>query len=127
MSTHHETPSVSEVDPAMPIAPSLGHWDAVSIKVGIEGGTAIFKSPTKGFQNVTGPWAALAVWLLGGVLSLIGALCYAELATTYPRSGGDYHYLTKAFGRWMGFLFGWAAVSVLLTGSIASMAYAVAD
>ena len=69
----------------------------------------------------------MGVWLLGGLLSLNGALCYAELATTYPRSGGDYHYLTKAFGRWMGFLFGWAQLAVILTGSIASMAYAFAD
>ncbi len=73
------------------------------------------------------PWDAMGVWLLGGLLSLNGALCYAELATTYPRSGGDYHYLTEAFGRWMGFLFGWAQLAVILTGSIAAMAYAFAD
>lgn len=114
-------------DPAMPIAPTLSLWDAVSIIVGIVVGTAIFKSPTMVFQNVTGPWAAIAVWLLGGILSLNGALCYSELATTYPRSGGDYHYLSKAFGRWMGFLFGWAQLSVILTASIAAMAYAFAD
>lgn len=114
-------------DPAMPIAPTLGLWDAVSIIVGIVVGTAIFKSPTMVFQNVTGPWAAIGVWLLGGILSLNGALCYSELATTYPRSGGDYHYLSQAFGRWMGFLFGWAQLSVILTASIAAMAYAFAD
>ncbi len=114
-------------DSAMPIAPTLGLWDAVSIIVGIVVGTAIFKSPTMVFQNVSGPWAAVGVWLLGGLLSLNGALCYAELATAYPRSGGDYHYLTKAFGRWLGFLFGWAQLAVILTGSIAAMAYAFAD
>jgi len=114
-------------DPSVPIAPKLGLWDAVSIIVGIVVGTAIFKSPTMVFLNVSGPWAAMGIWLIGGVLSLIGALCYAELATTYPRSGGDFHYLTKAFGRMFGFLFGWAQLSVILTGSIASMAYAFAD
>ena len=127
MTSREQTPEPGESDPAMPIAPTLGLWDAVSIIVGIVVGTAIFKSPTMVFQNVAGPWQAMGVWLLGGLLSLIGALCYAELATTYPRSGGDYHYLTKAFGRSMGFLFGWAQLAVILTGSIASMAYAFAD
>ncbi len=69
----------------------------------------------------------MGLWALGGVLSLIGAFCYAELATTYPRSGGDYHYLTRAYGRPIGFLFGWAQLAVILTGSIGSMAYAFAD
>jgi amino acid transporter len=118
-STNHELPR----EPT----PSLGLWDAVSIIIGIVVGTAIFKSPTLVFQNVNGPLQAVGLWALGGLLSLIGALCYAELATTYPRSGGDYHYLTRAFGSWMGFLFGWAQLSVILTGSIASMAYAFAD
>ncbi len=127
MNTPEEDANQSELDGAMPIAPTLGMWDAVSIIVGIVVGTAIFKSPTMVFRNVSGPWQAMGVWLLGGVLSLIGALCYAELTTTYPRSGGDYHYLTKAFGRWMGFLFGWAQLAVILTGSIAAMAYAFAE
>ncbi len=127
MSNPDKETKPSSSDPAMPLAPTLGLWDAVSIIVGIVVGTAIFKLPDMIFKNVAGPWQALGVWLLGGILSLIGALCYAELATTYPRSGGDYHYLTKAFGRWMGFLFGWAQLAVILTGSIAVMAYAFAD
>ena len=79
------------------------------------------------FANVHGPWLGLGCWLLGGVLALIGSLCYAELATTYPRMGGDYVYLTRAFGRWVGFLFGWAQLTVILTGSIGAMAYAFGD
>ena len=114
-------------DPELSFSPSLGMWDAVAIIVGIVVGSAIFKSPTMVFQNVSGPGVALGVWAVGGALSFIGALCYAELATTYPRSGGDFHYLTQAFGRLFGFLFGWAQLSVILTGSIASMAYVFAD
>lgn len=101
--------------------------DTVSIIVGIVVGTAIFRSPTLVFQNVAGPWQALGIWVLGGVLCLLGALCYAELATAYPRNGGDYEYLGRAYGRWMGFLFGWAQLAVILTGSIGAMAYAFAD
>src|SRR6185312_14536926 len=56
-----------------------------------------------------------------------GAFCYAELATTYPENGGDYEYLSRAFGRWLGFLFGWAQLTVILSGSIGIMAYAFGD
>lgn len=105
----------------------LGLWDAVSIIVGIVVGTAIFKTPQLVFGNVEGPWQGMGCWALGGVLALIGSLCYAELTTTYPRMGGDYVYLTRAYGRWVGFLFGWAQLAVILTGSIGIMAYAFAD
>ena len=71
-------------------AAKLGLWDAVSIIVGIVVGTAIFKTPQQVFSNVPDAWMGLGVWTLGGILSLVGAFCYAELATTYPRMGGDY-------------------------------------
>jgi amino acid transporter len=109
------------------VPPRLGLWDAVSIIVGIVVGTAIFRTSPMVFQNVAGPWQALGVWLLGGVLCIFGAFCYAELATAYPRNGGDYEYLGRAFGRPVGFLFGWAQLTVILTGSIGAMAYAFAD
>ncbi len=105
----------------------LGLGDAVSIIVGIVVGVSIFRASPLVFQNVSGPWMGLGAWALGGVLSFIGALCYAELATTYPRIGGDYVYLSRAYGRWVGFLFGWAQLAVILTGSIGAMAYAFAD
>lgn len=109
------------------LSQQLGLWDATSIIVGIVVGTAIFRSPTLVFQAVAGPWEALAIWLIGGIVCLCGAFCYAELATTYPRNGGDYEYLGRAYGRGMGFLFGWAQLAVILTGSIGAMAYAFAD
>jgi amino acid transporter len=107
--------------------PLLGWWDAASIIVGIVVGTAIFRSPTLVFQNVAAPWQALAIWLVGGVLSLCGALCYAELATLYPRNGGDYEYLTRAYGRTCGFLFGWAQLAVVRSASIGTMGFTLAD
>jgi APA family basic amino acid/polyamine antiporter len=114
-------------DATSPEKPKLGLWDAVSIIVGIVIGSTIYKSPQLIMSNVSSPTWGLAAWALGGVLSLIGALCYAELATTYPRSGGDYVYLSRAFGRWCGFLFGWAQLSVILTSSIAMMAFVFGD
>jgi basic amino acid/polyamine antiporter, APA family len=106
---------------------SLGLWDAVSLVVGIVVGTAIFRSSTDVFLNTSGPWQALAAWALGGVLSIVGAVCYAELATTYPRSGGDYVYLSRAFGPWAGFLFGWAQLVTVFTSNVGTMAYAFGD
>jgi amino acid transporter len=109
------------------IAPRLGLWDAVSIIIGIVVGTAIFRSPSSVFANSSSPQQAMVLWLFGGVLSWCGAVCYAELATTYPRDGGDYVYLTRSFGPWCGFLFGWAQLTTVLSGNIAIMAYAFAD
>jgi amino acid transporter len=105
----------------------LGLWDAVSIIIGIVVGSGIYETPPLVLQNVSGPAVALALWAVCGLLSLVGALCYAELASTYPRAGGDYVYLGRAFGPWLGFLFGWAQLAVILTGSIGMLAFVFAD
>jgi APA family basic amino acid/polyamine antiporter len=105
----------------------LGLWDAVSVIVGIVVGVSIFKAPPTVFGNVGTPWAGVAVWGLGGLVALAGALCYAELATAYPGSGGDYIYLTRAFGPLVGFLFAWTRLAVILTGNIAALAYVFGD
>jgi amino acid transporter len=108
-------------------APPLGLWDAVSIIIGIVVGSGIYETPPLVFKNVPGPAVALAVWVVCGLLSLVGALCYAELGSTYPHTGGDYVYLGRAFGPWLGFLFGWAQLAVILTGSIGMLAFVFAD
>jgi amino acid transporter len=101
---------------------TLSTWDTVSVIVGIVIGASIYETPPLVFGNVpNGTWAMVA-WGVGGLLCLNGAFTYAELASTYPRSGGDYVYLSRAFGPWLGFLFGWAQISVILTGSIGMMA-----
>lgn len=105
----------------------LGLWDAVSMIVGIVIGAGIYETAPMVLQNAGSPSRSLLVWLLGGVLSLIGACCYAELASAYPRSGGDYVYLSRAFAPWVGFLFGWAQLAMLMTGSIGMMAYVFSD
>ncbi len=90
--------------PGVPASAQLGLGDAVSIIIGIVVGVSIFKVPSMVFNNVETVWGGLGVWALGGLLSLIGALCYAELATTYPRSGGDYVYLVTGLRLLGGFL-----------------------
>jgi len=107
--------------------PRLGLFDAVCIMVGTVVGVGIYESPAAVAANVSGPGAMMLVWAAGGGLALLGALCYAELATTYPRAGGDYVYLTRAYGPPVGFLYGWADLLVVRTGSIAAMAFVFSD
>jgi amino acid transporter len=101
--------------------------DAVAIIVGIVIGAGIYRTPPM-VAGVTGDagWM-LTMWVAGGVVSLIGALCYAELATTYPHTGGDYHFLTRAFGRNVSFLYAWARATVINTGSIALLSFVFGD
>src|SRR5687767_4871116 len=107
--------------------PTLSLIDAVSMIVGIVVGAGIFKAPSIVAANVGSEMGFLLVWLMGGLISLIGALCYAELATTYPHPGGDYHYVFRAFGREVGLLFAWARLTVIQTGSIAILAFVFGD
>lgn len=105
----------------------LTAFSAIAIIVGIVIGAGIFKTPSM-VAGVTGDagWLLVA-WLLGGLISLAGALCYAELATTYPHAGGDYHFLARAFGKDISFLYAWAKATVINTGSIALLAFVFGD
>ena len=114
-------------DAPSPAKAQLGLGDTISIIVGIVIGVSIFRVPPAVFANTSDAWEGLAAWLAGGLLSLLGAFCFAELATTYPRSGGIYVYLTRAFGPSLGFLFGWAQLVAIATGSIGAVAYVFAD
>ena len=67
------------------------------------------------------------VWVLGGLISLVGALCYAELASAFPSAGGDYHFLKRAFGDKLSFLFAWARMTVIQTGSAAILSFIFGD
>jgi basic amino acid/polyamine antiporter, APA family len=101
--------------------------DAVCIMVGTVVGVGIYEAPAAVAANVAGPTGLMLVWIAGGLLALLGALCYAELATAYPHAGGDYVYLSRAYGARLGFLYGWADLLVVRTGSIAAMAFVFAD
>jgi len=107
--------------------PLLRARDAVGIIVGIVIGAGIFRTPPLVAQATGDAGWTLATWLAGGVISLVGALCYAELATAYPHTGGDYHFLTRAFGRNVSFLYAWARATVINTGSIALLSFVFGD
>jgi APA family basic amino acid/polyamine antiporter len=106
---------------------TLSVIDGIALIIGVVVGTGIFKTPSLVAANTGDNHVFLLTWFLGGAVSLIGALCYAELAVTYPHSGGDYHYLSRAFGQDVGFLFGWARMTVIQPGSIAMLAFVFGD
>lgn len=118
--------AVKSVEIAEPL-PTLALKDAVAMIVGIVVGAGIFRTPSLVAANVTSETYALLLWVAGGVISLIGALCYAELTTTYPHTGGDYHYLTRAYGKPLSFLFAWSRVTVIQTGSLALLSFVFGD
>ncbi|WP_392482405.1 APC family permease [Nostoc sp. C110] len=107
--------------------PSLTLPDAVALIVGIVIGAGIFETPALVANQAGSNIAVLLFWLIGGVVSLVGALCYSELATVYPDVGGTYYYLKRAFGRGVAFLFAWARMTVIQTGSIALLAFVFGD
>ncbi len=101
--------------------------DAVALIVGVVIGAGIFETPAFVAANAESETVVLLVWLLGGVMSLIGAICYAELATAYPHAGGNYYYLQRAFGNSSAFLFAWARMTVIQTGSLVLLAFVFGD
>ncbi len=103
--------------------PILRARDAVAIIVGLVIGAGIFQLPPLVAGNSASDTVFYLLWAAGGVISLIGALCYAELATAYPNAGGDYYFIQRAFGRSLSFLFAWARIAVITTGAIAVLGY----
>ncbi|MBW4526476.1 MAG: amino acid permease [Phormidium tanganyikae FI6-MK23] len=106
---------------------ALTLMDAVALIVGIVIGAGIFETPALVASTTGTNSTVLLAWIIGGGVSLVGALCYAELATTYPHVGGNYHYLQRAYGDSIAFLFAWARMTVVQTGSIALLAYVFGD
>ena len=100
---------------------------ALALIVGIVIGAGIFKTPSlvAGISGDAG-WA-LVLWVAGALISIAGALCYAELCTAYPSAGGDYHFLQRAFGRDLSFMYGWSRATIINTGSIALLAFVFGD
>src|SRR6476661_9861346 len=85
----------------------LGLWSAAAIVVGTVIGSGIFLVPTRMIQRVGSVEMVFVVWVVGGLLSLFGALTYAELAAAMPEAGGEYVYLREAYGPLFGFIYGW--------------------
>ncbi len=105
----------------------LSVWHAMSICIGMVIGAGIFKTSPMVAQSLESANALYIAWALGGVLSLIGALCFAEISAAFPDQGGDYFFLRKAYGDRTAFLFAWSRFAIIHTGSMALLAFVCAD
>ena len=106
---------------------TLSLFDAVAMIVGLIVGAGIFGTPAIVAGASSSEAALVAMWVAGGVFAIIGALSYAELSTAFPSAGGEYHFIQKAYGRQLAFLYGWARMTVIVAGSIAVFAYLFGD
>lgn len=100
----------------------LGLWPAVSVVIGTAIGSGIFLVPSDMVKAVGSPGMVFAVWVFGGVLTLFGALTYAELSAALPGAGGEFVYLNAAYGPFFGFVYGWTQTWVAKSASIATLA-----
>jgi amino acid transporter len=107
--------------------PLLSVADGAFLMVGMVIGVGIFKAPSMVAANTSSPTAFLLVWLFGGLVSLCGALVYAELAARHPGAGGEYTFLARGFGPGTAFLFAWSRMTVIQTGAIAAVAFVLGD
>ena len=104
------------------LARALGLWSASSIVVGTVIGSGVFLVPSSMIRSVGSVKTLFLVWIVAGILSLFGALTYAELAAAMPEAGGEYVYLSAAYGPFWGYLYGWTQFWVAKSGSIATLA-----
>lgn len=120
-----QTPSgAAGTDPRQLDGPSVSATTAVTLAIADMIGIGVFTS--LGFQvaAIPSPFSVLMLWVVGGVAALAGALCYAELAAMFPRSGGEYNYLSRSFHPAIGFLAGWVSATVGFAAPIALAAMA---
>jgi basic amino acid/polyamine antiporter, APA family len=104
------------------LARRIGFWSATGLVVGITIGSGIFRTPAVVAARVPDATLMILVWLLGGVISLCGALTVAELAATFPRTGGWYVFVREGWGPMAGFLFGWAQLVLIRASAIGAIA-----
>ena len=115
------------VPPATTLPRTLGPWIAAAIVVGTVIGSGVFKKPQVVAERVPEFGPALAVWVLGGLLALLGALALAEVAVLFPRAGGNYAFLKEGYGRLIAFLWGWVEFWIIRSASIAALASMFAE
>ena len=114
-------------EPANAYARRLNTWDAAMIVIGGVIGAGIFLTPATVARHTSSGGELLILWTIGGLLTLAGVLCYAELGSRRPQAGGIYVYLREAFGLLPAFLFGWTMALINYPGSVAAVATMFAE
>jgi basic amino acid/polyamine antiporter, APA family len=106
------------------LAKELTLYGLIMVAIGSCIGSGIFVTPSEIARLIPSPYLILAVWAIGGLVTLTGALTFAELGSMFPRAGGIYVFLKEAYGGWLGFLYGWSYLFIITSGSIAVLALA---
>jgi basic amino acid/polyamine antiporter, APA family len=119
---NQQTTAQQRVGTATSLERVLGLPAAISIVIGTVIGSGVFLVPSTMIRSVGSVETVFVVWMVAGLLSLFGALTYAELAAAMPEAGGEYIYLRQAYGPFWGFLYGWTQFWVAKSGSIATLA-----
>ncbi len=127
MSTPATSPTRSTTDADAKLVRGIGLWGATLLVIGNVIGSGIFLTTGGMVAELPSTVLVLAAWTAGGLLAMAGGLTYAEMGSMYPRSGGLAVYLAEAYGPVWGFLFGWACLLVILTGSVATVAVGFAE
>src|SRR5437867_2861661 len=109
------------------LIPTLGIFSATMLVAGGVIGSGIFRKAGVMAAQVGSPEVLLGVWLMAGLISLLGTLSNAELAAMMPQTGGQYLFLQRAYGPFVAFLYGWALFAVIQSGSIAALSYVFAE
>lgn len=109
------------------LLPRLGLWTTTAIVIGAVIGSGIFKKPALMASQLGSPELLLIVWIIAGVITLFGALTNAEIASMITETGGQYIFFEKIYGSFVAYLYGWAILAVIQTGSIASITYVFSE
>jgi APA family basic amino acid/polyamine antiporter len=106
---------------------TIGFWSATTIVIGSVIGSSIFMKPATMAGQLGSPYLLIIVWIIAGVVSVFGAMAFAELGTMFPETGGQYVYLRKAYGDFIAYLYGWGSIAVINTAAIAGIAFVCAE
>ncbi len=106
------------------LAKELTLYGLIMVAIGSCIGSGIFVTPSQIAGLVPSPLLIIAVWAIGGLITLTGALTFGELGSIFPKAGGIYVFLKEAYGGWLGFLYGWAYLLIITSGSIAVLSLA---
>ena len=106
---------------------TIGFWSATTLVIGGIIGSTIFMKPAVMAAQLPSPILLLAVWIVGGIVSIFGAMAFAELGTMFPETGGQYVYLQKAYGDFVAYLYGWGSIVVINSAAISAIAYVFAS
>src|SRR5215510_6882493 len=109
------------------LLPTLGLFTTITMVVGGVIGSGIFRKPGLMASQLGSPELLLGVWILAGVITLLGALTNAEVASMIPETGGQYVYFDRMYGPFFAYLYGWAVFAIMQSGSISALAYVFAE